>query len=61
LEFIKQHAVELDEGIIRQHIDLYVNDFSIDIGHKGKESVDTLANEYKNHNGETIIFKKLFV
>lgn len=61
LEFIKQHAVELDEGIIRQHIDLYVNDFSIDISHKGKESVDTLANEYKNHNGETIIFKKLFV
>lgn len=61
LEFIKNHAVELDEEIIRQHIDLYVNDFSIDLGLKGKESVDTLANEYKNQKGETIVLKKLFV
>jgi len=31
LPFIKENAMELDDDVIRQHIDLYVNDFSYDV------------------------------
>lgn len=61
LKFIKQYAVELEDEIIRQHINLYVNDFSIDMGDKGKAAVEVLANEYKTLKGEAKVYKNLFV
>jgi 1,4-dihydroxy-6-naphthoate synthase len=48
LSFIKQHAAELNKDVIRQHIDLYVNDFTVDLCERGFESVrilETLAAE----------------
>jgi 1,4-dihydroxy-6-naphthoate synthase len=41
-DYVKMHAQEMSEEVMRQHIDLYVNDFSIDLGPKGKEAVQTL-------------------
>ncbi len=40
--YIKQHAQELEEIVVRSHIDLYVNDFSIDLGEEGIQAVTTL-------------------
>ncbi|WP_321367526.1 1,4-dihydroxy-6-naphthoate synthase [uncultured Desulfuromusa sp.] len=40
--YIKQHAQELDDSVIRNHIDLYVNDFSIDLGDEGIQAVKSL-------------------
>jgi len=40
--FIKEHAAELDQDVIQQHIDLYVNDFTIDLGENGLEAVRVL-------------------
>jgi 1,4-dihydroxy-6-naphthoate synthase len=37
-DFIKMHAQEMDEAVMRQHIDLYVNDFSKNMGEKGLET-----------------------
>ncbi len=34
-DFIKLHAQEMDENVMRQHIDLYVNDFSKNMGETG--------------------------
>jgi len=31
-EFVRSHAQEMDEGVMRQHIDLYVNDYSLTLG-----------------------------
>ncbi len=42
LPYINSLAQELDHNIQKQHIGLYVNDFSIDIGHEGKEAVREL-------------------
>ncbi len=36
--FIKEHAQEMSEEVMRKHIDLYVNDFSLDIGSSGEKS-----------------------
>lgn len=33
------HAQEMEERVMRQHIDLYVNEFSLDLGKIGKHSI----------------------
>lgn len=38
-KFIKQHAQELDDKVIQQHIELYVNNFTQDLGEKGKAAI----------------------
>ena len=40
--FIAQHAQEMDPAVRRQHIDLYVNHFSADLGAQGRAAVDHL-------------------
>ncbi len=42
--FIKKHSQELDDDVIAQHIALYVNEYSISLGHGGQKSIDTLLN-----------------
>ena len=42
LAYIKQHAQELDDAVINQHVDLYVNEFSIDLGEKGRSAINLL-------------------
>lgn len=41
-EYVTAHAQEMDESVMRQHIDLYVNQFSLDLGAEGKAAVTAL-------------------
>lgn len=43
--YVKAHAQELTDAVIRQHIDLYVNEFSLDIGEVGETAVRRLFEE----------------
>jgi 1,4-dihydroxy-6-naphthoate synthase len=43
--FIKEHAQEMDEAVMQKHIDLYVNQYSIDLGDLGKKAVHLLMNK----------------
>ena len=47
-EFIKQHAQEMEDDVIQKHIDLYVNEFSLDLGLEGKKAVNKLINVTKD-------------
>lgn len=38
--YIKHHAQETEDQVIDQHIELYVNDFSVDLGEEGRRAVD---------------------
>ncbi|MDD9303115.1 MAG: 1,4-dihydroxy-6-naphthoate synthase [Desulfobacter sp.] len=40
LSYIRNHAQEMEEGVIQQHISLYVNKFSRDIGEIGTRAVN---------------------
>jgi 1,4-dihydroxy-6-naphthoate synthase len=40
--WVRAHAQELDEAVMRQHVDLYVNDFSLGLGDAGRRAVETL-------------------
>lgn len=42
MAYVKTHAQEMSEEVMKKHIDLYVNEFSIDLGVKGKDAVDIL-------------------
>jgi len=47
-DYVKLHAQEMDENVMRQHIDLYVNDYSIDLGEQGKKAVQKLIEVYNS-------------
>lgn len=38
--YVKEHSQAMEEEVMRNHIDLYVNDFSIDLGEKGKIAIE---------------------
>lgn len=42
LAFVRQHAQEMSEAVMYQHIDLYVNRYSIDLGAEGRDAVRLL-------------------
>src|SRR5690554_6335818 len=44
LPYVREHAQEMDEKVMQQHIDLYVNEYSLDLGEKGKAAVMLLFN-----------------
>ncbi len=43
-DFVRQHAQELDEKVTRQHIDLFVNRYSLSLGKEGQQAVLQLLN-----------------
>ena len=40
--FVRAHAQEMDDEVMRQHIDLYVNEYSVDLGAEGRRAVEVL-------------------
>jgi 1,4-dihydroxy-6-naphthoate synthase len=41
-DFVRAHAQEMNEEVMHQHIALYVNDYSIDLGDDGRGAVEIL-------------------
>ena len=42
MDYIKKHSQELSEDVIRKHIELYVNEYSLDVGEDGEKAVREL-------------------
>ena len=40
--YVREHAFEMDEAVMRAHVDLYVNEYSVDLGASGIAAVDDL-------------------
>ena len=40
--YVREHAQEMDDAVAKQHIDLYVNRFSVDLGDEGEAAVREL-------------------
>lgn len=47
LSFMKQYAQEMNEEVMQKHINLYVNDYSLDLGEKGRSAIERLYEEAK--------------
>ena len=45
--FITNNAQEMEEDVMRKHIQLYVNDYTTDLGEKGRNAINTLFEKAK--------------
>lgn len=46
-DYVKQHSQEMSETVMRQHIDLYVNNYSLQLGPDGRAAVNTFLDIYE--------------
>jgi 1,4-dihydroxy-6-naphthoate synthase len=42
MNYVKAHAQEMSEDVMKKHIALYVNDFSLDLGEVGKNAIELM-------------------
>ena len=61
MPFIKQHAQEMEPAVMQKHIQLYVNDFSVDLGDTGKHAVELMMRKAKELNLIRDLNSELFV
>jgi len=47
--YVKKHAQELADDVIRQHIDLYVNEFTVNLGDEGEKAVASFLDRARKH------------
>jgi 1,4-dihydroxy-6-naphthoate synthase len=43
LPTMRAHAQEFDDAVLMQHVDLYVNDWTVDLGDIGRTALATLS------------------
>ena len=61
MAFVKEHAQEMSEEVMKKHIALYVNEFSIDLGIIGKNAVQVLVNKAIELKLVTDVHPSIFV
>ena len=45
-DYVKFHSQTMSEDVMRKHIDLYVNDFSISLGQIGKQAIEKMHEQF---------------
>jgi 1,4-dihydroxy-6-naphthoate synthase len=48
MPYVKQHAQEMSEEVMKKHIALYVNEFSVDLGETGMKAVNLLFDKARD-------------
>lgn len=51
-DYVKEHSQEMSEDVMRKHIGLYVNEYSLDLGENGKRAIEILYGVFRNNNKE---------
>jgi len=49
-EYVRQHAQTMSEDVMRRHIDLYVNNYTLDLGEEGQKAIRTLYKVFGSMN-----------
>jgi len=60
-DYVKQHSQEMSEIVMRQHIDLYVNNYSFDLGADGRQAIRTLHEVYRQSGNKAVAAHTLFL
>lgn len=61
IEFIKEHAQAMDESVMYKHIELYVNQYSINLGAEGRKAIDSLFTLAQERNIIPAIKENLYL
>ena len=46
-KYVTEHAQAMSENVMRQHIELYVNNYSLDLGENGRAAIDVLKSVFE--------------
>ena len=60
-DYIRSHAQEMSEDVMRKHIDLYVNAYSLELGNKGKNAIRKLIEVYNMINTTNVESENILV
>ena len=62
-EFVHTHAQTMQEEVMRQHINLYVNDYSLSLGEQGRKAIEVLYQTYQQLTGKKqgLVTKEIFI
>jgi len=55
--FVKENSQEMEEEVMRKHIELYVNEYTTDLGNEGRKAINTLFDKAKS--GGLLTIEKL--
>jgi len=61
MKYVSEHAQEMSQDVMKQHIALYVNEYSISLGEKGRAAISRLMLEGKNAGLIPDVCEPLFV
>jgi 1,4-dihydroxy-6-naphthoate synthase len=61
LPFVREHAQEMSEEVMYKHIDLYVNQFSVDLGEEGRRAVHVLFEQAVKQELVSVNTQSLFI
>ena len=61
LDYIRSHAQEMDEQVMYQHIELYVNKYSENLGEIGREAIQKLFDQARALNLVPVTEKNIFL
>ncbi len=59
-DYIRKHSQEMSEQVMRKHIDLYVNNYSLALGEEGKKAVLKLLEVYRTNNTAFVFTNDVF-
>ena len=57
-DYVTCHAQEMSEEVMQQHINLYVNNYSVELGAEGKTAVHTLLDVYHQQHPDIELKKE---
>lgn len=59
-DYVKEHSQEMDEKVMRQHIDLYVNNYSLQLGNDGRAAIQKFLSVLENSTGRRVQTQDIF-
>jgi 1,4-dihydroxy-6-naphthoate synthase len=60
-DYIRKHSQEMSEEVMRRHIDLYVNQYSLNLGEAGKAAIKKLLEVYQQTHHNIIDNENIFL
>lgn len=61
-DYVRKHSQEMSETVMRRHIDLYVNNYSLELGNDGKDAIKKLLSVYQQTNpADTVDTNNIFL
>jgi len=61
LEYIREHAQEMEESVMYKHIELYVNKFSENLGEEGRKAINQMFEKARELNLVPATDKNIFL